>query len=207
MAIIFDAGFEVIETRRLLDAWWIERVACPVTRRGGPSERVLTLMELHWSEHGAALPVGARCCPDPCPALGVARARLEIHWFGITLLEVEEFRRLETASSELPADDPLRAEYVRKANELSTGFVSKAAVAECFCKATGGRPQLSLAHAVAQHLWHGGFKAADIAELMGCTVAAARQRSKAAGRWSLGASNGRRPARTARADRSATRYG
>jgi hypothetical protein len=107
----FDAPLELPAERFRR---YVQNVGC--FAKGVPTEpeRVLTLMELHWSEHGAALPVGARCCPDPCPALGVARARLEIHWFGITMLEIKESRRLETAASELSPDDPLRAEYVRK---------------------------------------------------------------------------------------------
>lgn len=192
MGLIIDAGFDVPRACGRLEAWWTEHVACPVMRPGGPNERVTTLMELHWGEHGLPMLVKhdgkwvpAPRCSEPCPALGVALARLEIRWFGITVLEIEEFLRLEMAASILLPSDPLHAECVRKGNDLAAHFVSRAAVAQCLYRATGGRPETPLALAVAQHLRRGGFKPPAIAELIGCTVEAARQRSTAASRRSL----------------------
>lgn len=195
MGTIIDVGFDLVATRDRLDAWCIEHFACPIGSPGGSRELARTLLELHWGEHGVPTVVecngrwvpSPRCTEPLCPVLGVALARLEIHWFGITLLESEQLDRLDAATSQLPQDDARRAEYLRQGTELAGHLVSQAAVFQYFHHATGGRPQLPLAFAVAQHLRCGGFPHAEIGKPMGCTPEAARKRCSGASRRSLGA--------------------
>src|SRR6478609_7278592 len=194
MGKIIVPRFDTAAVSRRLEERWVRDVACPIVRPDGTTENVLTLMQLHWCQHGVPTLVERRGewvsdhrCSEPCPALAIAAAHLEIHWFVITMLEIEEYRRLELAVSKLSPDDPLYAELVNQANYLAAHFVSQAAVFESFYSATGGRPQDPLGHAVAQHLRRGGFPYADIAEMLGCTKEAARQRNKVASRRSLNA--------------------
>lgn|SRR6185369_748491 len=192
MGKIIEPRFDRVGVSRRVEEQWMRDVACPVVQADGTTEHVLTLMQIHWCQHVPALVerhgkcAPAHQCSEPCPALGLALARLEIHWFDITMLEIEEYRRLELAVSKLSPDDPLHDEHVNKANYLAAHFVSKAAIFESFYNATGGRPQDPLGHAVAQHLRRGGLPHAEIAEIIGCTVEAARQRNKTASRCSLG---------------------
>src|SRR6478752_5638699 len=146
MGKIIVPRFDTAAVSRRLEERWVRDVACPIVRPDGTTENVLTLMQLHWCQHGVPTLVERRGewvsdhrCSEPCPALAIAAAHLEIHWFVITMLEIEEYRRLELAVSKLSPDDPLYAELVNQANYLAAHFVSQAAVFESFFSAAASR--------------------------------------------------------------------
>jgi len=119
------------------------------------------------------------CNVKRCRVAGVAFALFELTEYEAAPRAAVEMYRLQGLSRSLAEVDPegserasLQARRLRDHLQSSTLRVSP----------TGGRPSQPLAKAIAQHLFRGGFKQADVAKFMGTTSEAIRKRC-ADGDW------------------------
>lgn len=115
-----------------------------------------------------------RCSDSPCPVHAVALARLEILFYEVTVKDIEEICWLRQAGDRFSISEATRMAYLEGAKQLEAGLISRAVGEQRL-----GRPKRRLAQAVAHQLWAGGFSQSQTADLMGSTVATARQRCKA----------------------------
>jgi hypothetical protein len=177
-------GFDLFETRRRLEDWWLENFSAPVGNGvrswpGGRSESIRDLLFEHWGEHGIGTLVehdgvlypALRCLEAPCPALGIALALLELCGYEETSSELQDIGRLKRAAAIGSISRSMRSELLAHAQHLAASLISRAVEHH-----TAGRPRNLLAQAVARHLREGGFTYRQIAAFMAATKDAARRR-------------------------------